>query len=192
MIFLAVALSYLLGAIPTGLWLGLSLRGVDIRQSGSKNIGATNTMRVLGKTLGGIALIGDILKGVIPVLVFARLSTWEYAALVCGLAAIVGHVTSPFVGFRGGKGVATSTGVFLSLAPLPTLGAAAAFFLVLAITRMVSASSIVAAVVLAGLILGLPGYDPVLRGLTVVVALLVIVRHRSNIARILSGTENRF
>jgi glycerol-3-phosphate acyltransferase PlsY len=191
MIALAIVLSYLLGSMPTGLWLGLRIRGVDIRQSGSHNIGATNTFRVLGKGLGAAALVGDILKGVIPVLLIARLSGWEHAPLACGLAAILGHVTSPFVRFRGGKGVATSTGVFLSLAPIPTLIAAAAFLLVFLATRMVSASSIVAAVVLSTLMLALPGYDPMLRILTVIVALLVLFRHHSNIRRILTGTENR-
>lgn len=190
MTILAVMLSYLLGSVPTGLWLGLWLRGVDIRESGSHNIGATNTMRVLGKKLGVAALVADILKGVIPVLLIARLSPWEYAPLACGLAAILGHVTSPWVRFKGGKGVATSAGAFLALAPVPTLIAAAVFAVVVALTRMVSAASLAAAVVLAAAVFLLP-FDPVLRGITVVVALLVFVRHRANIQRILRGTENR-
>lgn len=187
---LAVGLSYLLGSVPTGLWLGLWLRGVDIRQSGSHNIGATNALRVLGKPIGVASLVIDILKGVVPVLLFARMSSWDYAPLACGLAAIVGHVTSPFVGFRGGKGVATSTGVFLALAPIPTLVAAAVFFAVVAATRMVSAGSVLAAAVLAGMVLALPN-DPVLRVVAVAVAALVILRHRGNIQRILTGTEHR-
>lgn len=190
MSMLALLLAYLAGAVPTGLWLGLTLRGVDIRLHGSRNIGATNTMRVLGKPLGAVALGVDILKGLLAVLCIARLSAWGYAPLMCGLAAILGHVTSPFVKFRGGKGVATSAGVFLGLAPLPTAIAAAVFLAVLAVTRMVSAGSIAAALALACTVL-LMSADRVLQAVVVLVAALVIIRHRSNIGRILQGTENR-
>lgn len=190
MSMVAVLLSYMAGAVPTGLWLGLALRGVDIRQHGSQNIGATNTMRVLGKPLGAVALCVDILKGFVAVWLIARLSTWGYAPLTCGLAAILGHVTSPFIGFKGGKGVATSAGVFLGLAPLPTAIAAAVFFAVLAATRMVSAGSIAAALALASTVF-LWTSDHVLQTIAVAVAALVVFRHRSNIRRIIQGTENR-
>lgn len=186
----ALALSYLAGSIPTGLWLGLRLKGVDIREHGSRNIGATNTMRVLGKRLGAAALAGDMVKGAVPVLLVARLSEWQYAPLACGVAAIAGHTWSVFLGFRGGKGVATSGGVFLALAPVPTLIATGAFALVVALTRMVSAGSITAAVALTAAVYLMP-YDTVLRVLVTAIALLVIVRHRTNIQRILNGTENR-
>lgn len=190
MSMLALLLAYLAGAVPTGLWLGLTLRGVDIRLHGSRNIGATNTMRVLGKPLGAVALGVDILKGLVAVLFIARLSPWDYAPLMCGSSAILGHVTSPFVKFKGGKGVATSAGVFLGLAPLPTAIAAAVFLAVLAVTRMVSAGSIAAALALACTVL-LMSADRVLQAVVVLVAALVIIRHRSNIARILQGTENK-
>lgn len=190
MSMLALLLAYLAGAVPTGLWLGLTLRGVDIRLHGSRNIGATNTMRVLGKPLGAVALGVDILKGLVAVLFIARISALDYAPLMCGLAAILGHVTSPFVKFRGGKGVATSAGVFLGLAPLPTAIAAAVFLAVLAVTRMVSAGSIAAALALACTVL-LMSADRVLQTVVVLVAALVIIRHRSNIGRMLQGTENK-
>ena len=188
---LSVALSYVLGSIPTGLWLGLRLKRVDIREHGSMNIGATKTLRVLRKVLGAAALVADIAKGAAAVLLVSRLSTWEYAPMACGLAAIAGHNWSFFLKFKGGKGVATSAGVFGSLAPMPMLVAFAVFVGIFALTRMVSAGSIMAAIALTVGVLILPN-DTALRAVTVIVAAAVIVKHRSNIRRILAGTENRF
>lgn len=187
---LALALSYVLGSVPTGLWLGLRLRGVDIRERGSKNIGAANTMRVLGKTLGAAALVADVAKGAIPVLVIANLSQWEQAPLACGLAAILGHTLSLFLRFRGGKGVATSLGAFAALCPLPTAIAAGVFALVVAATRMVSAGSITAALALAIAVFTID-HSVQIRVAATLVALLIVVRHRSNIARIWRGEESR-
>lgn len=187
---LALALAYAIGSIPAGLWLGLGLRGIDIRQHGSKNVGATNTMRVLGKGLGALALLGDAGKGAVAVLLIARISPWEHAALACGIAAILGHTYSLFLRFRGGKGVATSLGVFLSLCPLATGIAAVAFFAVVAATRMASAGSIAAAAALTVAIWALPHPLPVRVAVTAV-AVLVVVKHRTNIVRILQGRENR-
>lgn len=187
---LAIVLSYLLGSIPAGLWLGLKLRGVDIREHGSKNIGATNTMRVLGKKLGAVALAADMAKGVIPVLAFARLGEWEYLPLACGVAAVIGHTASLFLRLRGGKGVATGTGVFLCLCPIPTLIAALVFAVVVVLTRMVSAGSISAAVALCGAVYALESSWP-LKGIVTGVALFVIWKHRGNIKRIVKGAENR-
>ena len=200
---LALFLSYVLGSVPTGFLLGLWLRKVDIREHGSKNIGATNTLRVLGKKLGALALLGDVCKGIVPVLLIARLSPWPYAPLVCGLAAILGHTFSIFLRFKGGKGVATSAGMFLALCPLPTLVGAIAFFTVVAVTRMVSASSITAAIAMATAVFLLPiewatypaqpfPEPNVLRAIALAIALLILIRHRTNIIRILQGTENRF
>lgn len=188
---LAIALSYLLGSVPTGLWLGLRLRGVDIREQGSKNIGATNTLRVLGRGLGAAALVGDMGKGLVAVLLIARLAPWEDAPMACGLAAIAGHTLSLFLRFRGGKGVATSAGVFLGLCLIPTLIAAAVFALVAGLTRMVSAGSIAAAVALSVAVFVFPN-ELVLRVIALLVAVLVVVKHRTNIQRIFKGTENRF
>ncbi len=186
----AVVLSYLLGSVPTGLWLGLRIRGVDIREHGSRNIGATNTLRVLGKGLGITALCCDMAKGVVPVLLLARLGDWEHLPLACGVAAILGHSFSFFLRFRGGKGVATSAGVFLALAPLPTAIAIAVFAAVLGLTHMVSAGSMGAAVALMAGVFFVDLSAPV-RGVTVLVALLVLFKHRSNLKRILQGKENR-
>ena len=185
-----VLASYLLGSIPTGLWLGLRLKGVDIREHGSKNIGATNTMRTLGKGLGAVALLGDMAKGAVPVLFLGSMLEWEYAPLVCGLAAIAGHTWSVFLKFTGGKGVATSAGVFLGLAPLPMAIAIGVFAVVVGVTRMVSAGSVLAAVALGVAVWVFP-HDPVLRGIATAVAVLVVVRHRDNIKRIIAGTESR-
>lgn len=198
----AILASYLLGSVPTGLWLGLWLREVDIREHGSKNIGATNTMRVLGKGLGATALAGDALKGLIPALLFSRLSDWPYAALACGVAAILGHLASVFLRFKGGKGVATSLGVFLALCPLPTLVAAAAFFALLFATRMVSAGSIGAAVAMTASVYLISHHLATapthllpegwaLRIVVTIVAALVIVKHRTNIGRIIRGEESK-
>ncbi len=186
----AVLLSYVLGSAPTGLWLGLWLRKVDIREHGSRNIGATNALRVLGKTLGAAALAGDMAKGAIPVLVFARMSEWNYAPIVCGLAAICGHTFSLFLKFHGGKGVATGAGVFFGLAPIPTAIALGVFVAVFAATRMVSAGSILGAVTMAVTVYLFP-IDPIVRGVAVAVAALIVVRHRDNIRRILQGKENK-
>ena len=199
---LALILSYVLGSVPTGLWLGQRLRGIDIREHGSKNIGATNTMRVLGKKLGALALTGDALKGLVPVLLFSRLSAWPYAALACGVCAILGHLASVFLKFHGGKGVATSLGVFLALCPVPTLIAAATFAAVVFATRMVSAGSILAAIAMTASVYLIP-HDaatapahllppgPALQIMVTIVAVLVIVKHRANIKRILKGEESK-
>ena len=201
---LAIVISYVLGSIPTGLWLGQRLRGIDIREHGSKNIGATNTLRVLGKKLGALALAGDMAKGLVPVLFGIWLQGYflrepsefilrplhEYVPLLCGLAAILGHLFPVFLEFNGGKGVATSTGVYLGLAPIPTICAAVVFALVVAATRMVSAGSLSAAAALAIGVFVLP-FSTVLRAITVVIAVLVFVKHRSNLDRILRGEESR-
>ncbi len=186
----ALLLSYVLGSIPTGLWLGLRLRKVDIREHGSKNIGATNTMRVLGKALGALALAGDVAKGLAAVKLVAQLSDWEYAPIACGLAAIAGHTWPVFLKFRGGKGVATSAGVFFGLAPIPMGIALAVFLVIVGATRMVSAGSILAAVALTVTVF-ITSDDLALRIVTTCVSLLVIVRHRDNVRRILAGTESR-
>ena len=186
----ALVVSYLVGSIPTGLWLGLRLRGVDIRKHGSNNIGATNTMRVLGKKLGALALIGDVAKGVVAVLLLARLGTWEYLPLTCGMAAVVGHTTSIFCRFRGGKGVATAAGVFLALYPLHFAVAAGVFAAVVGATRMVSAASMCAAISLCAAMYATSTPWPV-RAVTTALAAFVVWKHRTNLGRIFSGKESR-
>ncbi|NLN92062.1 MAG: glycerol-3-phosphate 1-O-acyltransferase PlsY [Candidatus Hydrogenedens sp.] len=186
----ALIFSYLIGSIPTGLWLGLRFRGVDIRKEGSGNIGATNTLRVLGKAFGAVALAVDVLKGWIAVVLFAKLNSWEFLPILCGLAAILGHTFSIFVRFKGGKGVATSAGAFLGMAPSPMLIAAAVFCIVVGITRMVSLGSISAAITAAVTVFFFPLSWPV-RMVAVVVAALIVIRHHTNIKRILRKEEPR-
>lgn len=190
MIPVALALSYVLGSIPTGLWLGLWLKGVDIRKEGSGNIGATNTMRTLGKLYGLVALAFDVFKGWLPVVLAAYLHSWEYLPIGCGMAAIMGHTFPIFLWFKGGKGVATSTGVFLGLAPMPMAVAAAVFFAVVAATRMVSAGSVAAAAAMGAAVFLFDIPWPV-RWFTLLVAALVIVKHHSNIRRILRHEETK-
>jgi acyl phosphate:glycerol-3-phosphate acyltransferase len=191
---LFVLLSYLWGAIPAS-WVAGKLRGVDLRQHGSGNLGATNTFRVLGAKVAAPVMVFDILKGVLPVLLFQRWdgSSHAYWALAYGAAAIVGHVFSIYMRFRGGKGVATSAGVFLALAPLAVGVGLAVWLVVLAATRMVSAASVSAAAVV-GVLLLLPfSAIPVeIRVLGCAICLFVIFAHRSNLRRILDGTESRF
>ncbi len=191
---LALLASYAAGSIPSGLWFGLWLRGVDIREHGSRNIGATNTLRVLGKKLGGMTLAFDVLKGLLPVAAAGFVPSPLAPGLLpvlCGMAAILGHTFSLFLKFKGGKGVATSTGVFLALAPWQTLLAAAVFGLVVWRTRMVSAGSISAAAALLAAVLA-GGADTPVTVVAVIIAVLVVYKHRANIGRILRGEENRF
>jgi glycerol-3-phosphate acyltransferase PlsY len=186
--------SYLLGAIPTSHLVSRAFAKIDLRQHGSGNLGATNLYRVLGWKYAVPVALFDIAKGAIPVLVFApQASRAELFALACGVAAIVGHVFSVFVGFKGGKGVATAAGVMLGITPLALAASAVVWGLVLRITGYVSLGSIAAAAVLpvAVYLLDHPT-TPEILWVDVVVALGVIVLHRRNIQRLLKGTESRF
>jgi acyl phosphate:glycerol-3-phosphate acyltransferase len=186
--------SYLLGAIPTSYLAGRLVRGIDLREHGSRNLGATNLYRVLGWRFAIPVGLLDAAKGLIPVLVFApRVSDSEVFALVCGLTAVVGHVFSIFVGFKGGKGVATAAGVMLGLTPV-ALGVAAAVWAALVfLTGYVSVGSIAAAAVFPVAVWLLePPPRPAILWLDIAVAAAIIWLHRGNIQRLLNGTENRF
>jgi glycerol-3-phosphate acyltransferase PlsY len=202
--------AYLLGSTPFGLLVGLS-RGVDPRKAGSGNIGATNVGRLLGKRYFALVFALDFLKGFVPMVVAGlllrssaqTLDRTDYLLwLLIGFAAITGHMFSIFLRFKGGKGVATSTGVMLGVFPYYTLAALVAvpaFFIVLKTTRYVSASSIAAAVSFPlgyagiGLLLAWPvtGRQLPLLIFALIVGLLIILKHRTNIARIRAGTEHR-
>lgn len=186
--------SYLLGAIPTSYLAGRVFRGIDLREQGSKNLGATNLYRLLGWRFAVPVALFDMAKGAIPVLVFApRVSSSELFALVCGVIAMAGHVFSVFVRFRGGKGVATAAGVMLGLAPA-ALGVALVVWVALVfLTGYVSVGSIGAAAVfpLAALFLDRPE-RPEMLWIYAAVAAGIIWLHRANIGRLLKGTENRF
>jgi glycerol-3-phosphate acyltransferase PlsY len=191
---LALLASYLLGAIPTSHLVSRGFAKIDLRQHGSGNLGATNLYRVLGWKYAVPVALFDIAKGAIPVLVFAPLvNQAELFALACGVAAILGHVFSVFVHFKGGKGVATAAGVMLGLTPL-ALGVAAGVWALLVLgTGYVSLGSIAAAAVLpfAVYLLERPTASELL-WVDAIVAAGVIVLHRRNIGRLLKGTESRF
>lgn len=191
--WLFVGLAYLLGAVPASYIAGRLAKGIDLREHGSGNLGATNTFRVLGAKVAAPVMVFDILKGTFPVIAFGQWDgsdDWRWA-LAYGAAAIVGHVFSIYMRFKGGKGVATSAGVFLGLAPVALGIALVAWLLVLRGTRMVSAASVTAAVAMSILLLLTP-VPPEVRSLGLAVGAFVVFAHRSNIGRILNGTEARF
>jgi acyl phosphate:glycerol-3-phosphate acyltransferase len=186
--------SYFIGAIPTGYLAGRLFRGIDLREHGSRNLGATNVYRTLGWRYALPVGLVDVAKGAVPVLLFApRVSDSQLFALACGIAAIVGHVFSVFVRFRGGKGVATAAGVMLGLTPL-ALGVAALTWIVLVkLTGYVSLASIAGAAVLPVAVYLLERTErPEILWLDALVALAIIWLHRANIRRLLNGTESRF
>ena len=185
-----IAGAYLLGSIPTGLLLG-KLYGVDVRKEGSGNIGATNLYRTVGRKVGVLTLIGDCLKGLLPVVLAWKLGLFEPMQAWIGLAAFCGHVFSVFLLFKGGKGVATALGVFLALAPLAVLGALAVFILLVAIWRYISLGSIVAAAVMPLIIFFRP-HSPQLLIATALISAIVIIKHHTNISRLVAGTESKF
>lgn len=188
-IFLVI-FAYLLGSIPTGLLLSRALAGVDPRQKGSRNIGATNVMRTVGKALGAVTLIGDVLKGLIPVLLALWLGREQAWVAAVALAAFLGHCFPIYLRFKGGKGVATAVGIFLPVAPLAVLMAFVVFATGVAITRMVSVGSIAAAGAIP-LLIWLRGYPVSFILLGICVGAIIIYRHKENIQRLLMGKENK-
>lgn len=187
---LLVIFSYLLGSVPSGLIIG-KLSGLDVRKAGSGNIGATNVARLLGKTGGLLTLVGDTAKGFIPVLVVQQMGFSDPVTALVGVAAFLGHLYPIFLKFKGGKGVATSFGVLLGLAPLATIILLVVFAAVAFTTRIVSLSSMVTAVA-APLVLWLFYYSPTYVIVTAFMALMIVFRHYANIQRLLNGTEPRF
>jgi glycerol-3-phosphate acyltransferase PlsY len=186
-----IIFAYLLGSIPTGLLLSRALAGKDPRQQGSRNIGATNVMRTVGKALGIITLIGDVLKGLIPVLLALWLLEEGVWVAGTGMAAFLGHCFPLYLRFKGGKGVATALGIFLPIAPLAVVFDIAVFAAGVGISRMVSVGSIAAAAAIPILIWLLGNPLPYIV-LGICVAVLIIYRHKENIKRLIAGGENKF
>lgn len=185
-IALLLLIAYLLGAIPTGLIVGKLFFNKDIRKFGSGNLGATNTFRVLGKKAGIFVTIFDVAKGVLPA-IFPIIYDLDIHGIWFGLTAIIGHVYPIYLKFKGGKAVATSAGVILGVNPVVFLIIAVIFFTLLFTTRMVSLTSILTSI--GNFITTLFFDDLILQIISFLIMLLIIIRHSSNIKRIISGTE---
>lgn len=194
-----IIISYLIGSIPTALLVSKRFFGIDIRDYGSGNMGATNTFRVLGSRYGTMVMVIDILKGLTTVMLYNSLPFYlnhelERTNLMLGLgtAAVLGHVFPIFANFRGGKGVATLLGMVLAIQPVIAVSCIGIFVVVLFLTRYVSLSSILAALSLPICVLWIWNENEVLyRVFALIVAVLVIVTHQKNIGRILRGVESR-
>jgi glycerol-3-phosphate acyltransferase PlsY len=196
-----IFLSYLIGGIPFGFLAGKLLKGIDIREHGSRNVGATNVFRVVGKGPGIAVYFLDAVKGLAPVLLAkwlfagsAAANEWFYIAV--GLAAIMGHIFTPYLRFKGGKGVATASGAMLALAPIPLLVALLAFVFVFVLTKYVSLGSLTASVIFPVAVAVqriVQNQNPLVPMLAVgwLLCILVIVTHKANIVRLAQGTENR-
>ncbi len=198
---LILIIAFLFGSFPTAILAGKIMKKIDIREYGSGNAGATNVVRVLGWKAGLMVLLIDMLKGFIPVFWIAawihpQTDTLVYFQILAAIAAIVGHIWTIFAGFKGGKGVGTSAGVFLALLPLPLLIALAVFILIVALTRYVSLGSILAAlffvlVVILQKYVFQVGIPDILFYLSITVTVLIWYAHRENIKRLLARNENK-
>jgi glycerol-3-phosphate acyltransferase PlsY len=192
-LLVAIAVGYLIGAVPSGVLVG-RLRGVDPRASGSGRTGTTNALRTLGPGAAAVVAILDVAKGAVAVLVGNAIGPEPWSGALAGVGAVAGHVRSIFIGFTGGRGVATGAGAMLVLAPLALLVALPEFALIVWRTRLVSLGSISASVTVALVTAALYAIDWV--GIEAVVAaaligLVVVVAHHDNIGRLLAGTERR-
>jgi glycerol-3-phosphate acyltransferase PlsY len=197
-----IVISYLVGSIPFGYVIAIA-KGVDVRKEGSGNIGATNVGRVLGRKFGAIIFVLDLLKGFVVVLLvpifvsdikFPTTSD-KLLVILCGLCVLLGHAFPVYLKFKGGKAVATSFGVFIWLAPIPVAIAFGVWILTVIVSRYVSLGSMVGAIALMGGVIGLGsspfGSGKYLTALSIAVAILILIKHISNIKRIIAGTESR-
>ncbi len=196
---LLIIMAYLIGSIPTAVWISKSFFGIDIREYGSGNAGATNTFRILGSRWGTIVMAVDVIKGVIATSLYILLpyyltSEWDRTNFMVGLglAAVLGHIFPIWADFRGGKGVATLFGMIIAIQPLVAVCCVGVFLLVLYLTRFVSLSSILASIAFAVFILFIFNEkEPLYRAFAIAVALLVVLTHQKNITRILKGCESK-
>lgn len=206
-----IILSYLIGSIPTSIIISKAVKGIDIRQHGSGNAGGTNVMRVLGWKYGILVILLDAMKGVLAVVVVARLhygsmpfenatpfDDFTLVQIFAGIAAVIGHIWTVFAGFRGGKGIATALGMLLMLVTVDMLIAVGVFIVVVTVSRYVSLGSILGAIAVPLTLIirenifhvNIPGYHTLLP-FVVFLSLLVIFTHRKNVIRLLNGNENK-
>ncbi len=192
--FAAVVIgSYLIGSIPCGLILG-RIRGVDVREYGSGKTGTTNVLRTIGKKYAAVALVGDVLKGVVAVIIARYTLGSPVGEMAAGFAAVAGHDWSIFIRFQGGRGVATAAGGLFVMEPLAGVGGIAVFALVIALSRYVSLGSIVGSLAGVAVMVAFTALDQVpweYLLYTAVVVALIIFQHRDNIGRLLSGSETK-
>lgn len=188
-IVLGATMAYLLGSIPSGLWIGRKFFKIDIRQHGSGNLGATNSFRILGKKAGTIVLLMDLLKGSISVLLLQQMDLQGISPLIIALFAVIGHTYPLFANFKGGKAVATFAGVILAYQPVLFLIGLVIFIVSLAISKMVSFTSMLT--ISIGVLLSLYFQDMVLTTIALLADIFIIYRHRTNIQRIVNGTESK-
>ncbi|WP_091220477.1 glycerol-3-phosphate 1-O-acyltransferase PlsY [Paenibacillus sp. BC26] len=188
---LAVLISYLLGSLSFSILIAKWVKGIDIRNFGSGNAGATNTLRVLGKGPGISVFLLDIAKGVVAVLLGLYMAGGDWGPVLCGLAAIAGHNWPVWFGFKGGKGIATTVGVMATLAIIPALIAGAVAIISIAITRFVSLGSLIFAVLMPIFIWNIGDKPFSYVWASLIVCLLAFVRHRTNIVKLLQGKENK-
>lgn len=188
---LEYAVAFLIGAIPTAYWYAKYFHNIDIRKHGSGNIGATNSLRVVGKKAGILVLIFDLLKGLVPVLIAKKMGFPEYSVLLVGTFAVLGHIFSPFVGFKGGKGIATAFGVIIGFSPVAAGISAVIFGAVVFLSRYVSLASLLG--VLSFLIYICYQYSGSLtiQLLATGLTLLLFFSHRQNLKRLFEGKENK-
>ncbi len=199
-LILGIITSYLLGSIPTSVWIGKWFYNTDIRKKGSGNAGATNTIRVLGFYAGIPVLLFDVFKAWIPVYAVVNLLDWNsfnselvYIQIAFGLAAVLGHVYPIYIGFKGGKGVATLAGMAIGLFPIAFLFSLFTFILVVIFTRYVSLGSILAAIVFPLYLIFFANQASIpLIVVGVFASLFIIYTHRGNMKKLLNGTENKF
>ena len=183
-------LGYVFGSIPCGLWMVKAFHGIDIRKYGSGNIGTTNVFRTVGAKTAAVVLVGDMLKGILALYIVSKFSAEPVIVAVTALGALLGHTYSLFLGFKGGKGVATGLGLFLYLLPWGAAAGLGIWIIIVLITRYVSLGSVIAAIVAAsaGWYLNYPVPFAVFGTLA---CLFVIIRHKDNIRRLLDGTESK-
>jgi glycerol-3-phosphate acyltransferase PlsY len=190
-IFIAL-FGYLFGSIPTGVLLTRFFSKVDPRKVGSKNIGATNIFRTAGKTLGILTLVGDILKGMIPIGIAIQFNVSDLWIAIVGLSSFLGHIFPIFLGFRGGKGVATALGVYVVISPVAVFIEFLVFAGIVWRWRYISLGSISCATTIPILIAFFRSDSQAYFILSVIIAALILYRHQSNISRLLQGTENKW